>query len=433
MKVLHICSYDIGGAATAAIRLHCSLLNKGIDSKILFLKSFKKRGHIPSSFEYNKSGFKYLLKSIINKLKIALSSSQSDTAILARYKMNYEIFSFANTSNHSLVNHPLVQECDIINLHWIAGFVDYKTFFGSIKKPIVWTLHDMNPILGGFHYKEDEIRNCKNELIRKIDDKQYWYKLNAISNISTTSLYTIAPSQWMFQEISISKSLSRFEKKIIPYGIDYCIYYPKDRTVIKKKFGLKNKITVLFVAEHLHNPRKGFEFVIELLKDESILRVAEFLVVGNAHSSEIIKGIKYLGVIKSEKEMSEVYNAADIFLLPSKEDNLPNVMMESLACGTPVVAFNIGGIKDMITNGMNGFLADQINTKGLNTALENCIEQIQRFDRTRISTEIKNKYSLNKQAVSYIDLYKQIINKKHINKVINEGEFQLNQGAENIQ
>ncbi|RDC54296.1 glycosyltransferase [Pedobacter chinensis] len=406
MKVLHICYSDGGGAGTAAVRLHKGLLQIGIESKMLVLN--KKNRDENDIYEFPKKNIIFLLFiRVLKKIGFPQTLEHKNDNDYRNFSGHFEFFSFAKTSFSDLVNHHLVRDSDIINLHWVPNFVDYSSFFKTLKKPIVWTQHDMNAFQGGFHYKEDNLRN---EHLKEIDHEQYECKRTGLSYLEDKDMVVVSPSKWMYNEASCSENLGRFKHVLIPNGIDQSIFKYTENHSIKQKMGLsEGKITVLFVSETVKSIRKGFNFIIELVNDPEITSKFEFIAVGNINMNQKLANIKYLGSINSQHDISAIYSAADIYLLPSREDNLPNVMLESLAVGTPVVGFNIGGLKDLIRNGVNGVLATEISLKGLRDALLSCAYNLKSFDRRQISKDIGKKYNLIVQANAYKAIYKEII------------------------
>lgn len=406
IKILHISTFQKGGASIAAIRLHRALITNRYDSKFLFLECKESK----TFFKYKKRSFlNNLLFKLIKKYAIPLSL---DEFRIKKYKDQFETFSFAKTPYTKLHDHPLVKESDIINLHFVANFIDHQSFFKNVKKPIVWTLHDMQPFQGGFHYKEDEIRNKE---LNELNGKQYAIKEDALSNNAIESMTVVAPSQWLLDLSKKSKVLGSYAHKLIPYGINTDIFKVRSKADSKNTLGLSNdKINILFVAESLNNRRKGFEMIFELIKDETISLKCHFMAVGKVKKSSQIHEIQYFGTISDEREMSVIYNAADIFMIPSREDNLPNTMIESLCCGTPVVGFSIGGLNETITNYENGMLGDTISISELKKSLMICINNIDQFDRVKISSAAHLKYASDMQFKSYLRLYKECLEHKNV-------------------
>lgn len=403
MKVLHITYSDTGGAGTAALRLHRALLDLGVESKMLVLEKKTANEHV-YSFPRNKLwGF---CARVTNKFGFPVTVEQINNKVLKAHTGDYEFFSFAESSFKNLVNHTLVKEADIVQLHWVANFIDYPSFFRDLGKPIVWTQHDMNAFLGGFHYRGDYLRSSS--ALSKVDKRQYEIKLKALSLIPSGRVTIVSPSAWMMKEAAGSEILGRFTHHHIPNGIDPKTFNLKDPPLAKKRFEFcSDKRSVLFVAERIENVRKGFSHIYDLILDPEIQKECEFIAVGEIRPIREVKGIRYMGSITCEKEISEIYSAADIYLLASNEDNLPNVMLESLAAGTPIVAFNIGGIKELVKSGDNGFLSDDISSAGLSSALWLCINHLHRFDRSKISKNLIQQYSTASQATSYLKIYRE--------------------------
>ncbi|QPH39935.1 glycosyltransferase [Pedobacter endophyticus] len=402
MKVLHITFSDTGGAGAAALRLHKGLLSVGVASKLLVME---KRTDNEEVYAYPKKN-KYLILflRVLKKMRLPQTLEHKNDNLYKGFKGNFEYFSFAKTSFVELPTHPLVQQADVINLHWIPNFVDYTSFFDQVKKPIVWTQHDMNAFQGGFHYKDD---NFRNDHLHQYNNEQYQQKLLGLSRIKESQLVVVSPSKWMYNEAKSSEILGRFKHVHIPNGLDPQLFYFKDKQTSGPDFRLDgNKIKVLFISETVKSIRKGFTHILDLLNDAEIAQKCQFIAVGSIKESDKVKGVKYLGKVNSEAAISDIYNMADIYLLPSLEDNFPNVMLESLACGTPVVGFDIGGLKDLITNDVNGYLSESITVSGLKAALLKCIDHIGSFDKKAIANQIGTRYNTKIQAESYLNIYK---------------------------
>ncbi len=396
LKILHINTYQGGGSGMAAMRLHKALLQHGYDSNFLFLD----KGNVTKTeFQYAKRRYWWIfILRVLKKLGLPFTVEQRNDYSIRKYKYKVEMFSFANTAYTHLHEHPLIKNSDIIHLHWISDFVDFRSFFGNIKKPLVWTLHDMNTFLGGFHYKGDEERYV--EFMRTLDDNQKAIKKNALQQVATDKLSIVTPSAWLGELSKQAEVLSRFPHYHIPNAVDTNIF-----KVLTGKNRRKSKINILFVAESLHNYRKGFDLALDVLKDAEIINSCHFMAVGYVKKSLRIPHITYFGIVNTEQRMSELYNEADIFLLPSREDNLPNSMVESLCCGTPVVGFAIGGLRETITNGRNGYLAEEVSPAGLKQALLTCMVNIDNLDREVIATEAHAKFSGEVQVKAFAEVY----------------------------
>jgi len=416
MKVLLVNTYDQGGAAKACIRLHKGLLRNGVESSLLFLHRSASE-IIEHSYLYS-PGEESLLNKIKKKIKLSPKREyhqKMKKQIRSLIPGKIEWFSFPD-SGIDITDHPAYRHADIINLHWVADFLDYS-FFKKNNKPVVWTMHDMNPFTGGCHYSGEckkYLNNCAHcPLLIECDDDSYSgyvYKKKQKYLASATGLSIIAPSQWLMNVSKNSPLSGKFPHQCIPYGMDPSVFVCYEKNDARKQMNLPlDKKIVLFVAHSLHTKRKGYFILreaIDMFKDENIL-LCSVGVKGMQETND--RQVIEMGHISDENQMSLVYSAADVFVIPSIEDNLPNTVIESLLCGTPVIGFRIGGIPDMIQNGQNGYLADKINAQSLYEAVNSYLSDINLFDRKKIRQNALLKYDLNVQANSYMELYKNCI------------------------
>ena len=335
---------------------------------------------------------------------------------------DYGHFHFVEGRNRTLKNlhkHPEVQNADIINLHWVADFIDWKTFFKKVDKPLVWTLHDIGPFTGGCHYSmgcdhfKTTCHDCPIPLpqnFRHLPKKQLVLKKKAISK--TKSLHIVSPSSWLKKEAESSSLFAHFRPiQYIPYSISASAFFnvdPEEKKRLKAHFQLNpDKPTLLFVADRLDTPRKGFDLLLNALQELEDLDI-QALAVGEAPKEEALSTpipIQFTGYLDGPEAMAKAYQAADVFVIPSREDNLPNTVLESLACGTPVIGFDIGGIPDMIDHGNNGILAGPPDSKYLATAIRSYFKESVSWSSRKISEHAHQKYAPEKQAKAYMDIY----------------------------
>jgi glycosyltransferase involved in cell wall biosynthesis len=426
MKVVHICYSDSGGAANAAIRLHIGLLKQGVKSQFLCARKSNKNipeleiiqlplsllGRIIKNATECLISLPFLaikrpqITSFINELlqRVFRKRTQlnKNKRLLKNKSLEVEIFSFPK-ADFDLLSHSSIKNADIVHLHWVSSFLDWPTFFYKINKPIVWTLHDMNPILGGFHYLNDKEKNYPN--VKEIEDKFERLKINSIPN--DTNLTIVGVSEWLKKESENSKILGRFPHKLIPYGLPMDIFKPVDKKVAKAFFNLPaNKKIILFAAYDITNIRKGAHLLFEALRELDQTKT-HLAIIGNINSSNSISNSTYMGFIKDERLMALAYSAADLFVIPSLEDNLPNTVLESLACGTPVVGFNIGGIPDMIIPGLNGLIAQNTSAKSLALKITESLNI--KFSQEAIRNDALKRFAEEIQAKRYMNLYNSIL------------------------
>ncbi|SHG57692.1 Glycosyltransferase involved in cell wall bisynthesis [Chryseolinea serpens] len=396
---------DQGGAATAALRLHKGLLDLGMPSSFLSLQ----RGGIhqyPNQYQFQKKTTRLNLgQRIRRKIAPVPTQAQQNAKLLEGLQGQYETFSFPRT-DFKVEDDPRVQEADIINLHWISYFINYPTFFPKIKKPVVWTFHDMNPFMGGFHYRGDFERN---PAFSKLEDQLKQEKQSILEEHKNITVVT--PSQWIGEAARQSPAFRSKPWHHIPYGLDTSIFKPQDQAYSRTVFNLPldHKI-ILFVTERISNFRKGFDLLIESLK--SVNSSQPYTIVAIGERTEELKTLPQvvsLGKIHDEYLLSVLYSAADIFVLPSREDNFPNVMLEALACGTPIMAFNTGGMRETIQHGSNGILVDAISARELGAALNAYLQNSHRFDRDLIRQAAVDQFALSVQASRYATLYQSLV------------------------
>jgi glycosyltransferase involved in cell wall biosynthesis len=403
MKVLHINTYDRGGAAHSAIRLHLGLLGQGIKSKMLFLK--KSQSTVPNSFYFEPSYLRtFLYKSNIKKRKSIINAEQ-----IKDRDLSYEGFTLEGTDFEELSSHYLIEEADVINLHWVSGFVDYPTFFKKIRKPIFWTLHDMNPFTGGCHYSwhcdlyQKGCNSCfqlppqKKNIVAK---KCLEGKIKSLSDIQEIKIVT--PSKWLSECSKKSMLFHSLEHFVIPYGLDTEEFKFIENS--REKLGLpKEKVVFLFVSQFIQNIRKGYNLILET---EHLIREEMDIVICTVGEKSGNKNWFEFGTTVDKEILSTLYSAADAFILPSFEDNFPNTVLEAICCGTPVVALNTGGIPDMVVDGFNGVISLSKTSRGLVDAMRRFIKNRENFDRTAIRKDAIERFDLSIQAKSYVQLYR---------------------------
>ena len=405
MKILHINTFDSGGAANSAIRLHKGLLELGMDSKMLFLN--RSDAIIPFSAYYLTKAQNLLMKGLY-KCKLYPTIAKRTEKIINKKKISGEIFSFA-WSDFDITTHPFYLEADIINLHWVAGFLDYKSFFRKNKKPVVWTLHDQYAFTGTCHYSgschkfESNCIDCPLVKSNKVA-QSLQYKIKALTNFN--NLVIVSPSKWLHELSMRSILFKQYKHFHIPYGLDTNIFKPHNYLFAREVFSIpENKKVFLFVCDDLNNKRKGFSLLLDALSKVNNDNVL-FYAVG--YAGKTIPSVLTQGKVKDERLLALLYSAADAFILPSLEDNLPNTMLESLACGTPVIAFPHGGIPDLIEHNENGLIAEG-SVKGLFNSINRILNNEITFDHKKISEDIKHNFSLVNQAQKYIGLYNTIL------------------------
>ena len=395
MRIVIISQSDSGGAGIAALRLHKALLAANIDSWLL---CFQKKCDCENVVVVKRP----LFCKIIDTLPLPINNKKYNRTI-KKIWLNYECMSCPNSIDY-LTNHPLVQAADIINLHWVGSRLSYNKFFKKVKKPIVWTLHDMNPFLGYAHYLSDIQKLSSNRFyddnLRK--QKEQWIHQSDKINV-------VALCNWMKKHSEKSDALGRYPHYIIPNSIDTTIFRSYSKSAIRELFEIPTDEKVLLFVSQYNNDRKGFDIIAQGIED---LTGCTLMIVGINYEPITTKcKIKDLGRIADQHYMALVYACADAFLLPSREDNLPNTMLESLCCGTPVISTKNGGMADIIQNGENGYIAEEINSTSFRQSIDKFLTEGVSMSNEQISEKAHSMFAPSVQAKGYIDLFKSLLKK----------------------
>jgi glycosyltransferase involved in cell wall biosynthesis len=312
-------------------------------------------------------------------------------------------------------------EFDIINLHWVAHFLDYVNFFSRIpaRKKIVWTLHDMNPFTGGCHYSHDcekftqQCGACpqlSSSLFNDFSHQIWRRKKQAFSNIPTGQLHIVTPSHWLADEVKRSSLLNEYPISVVPYGTDIETFIPRNKSMARQVLGIESDARViLFLANKVNIKRKGFQFLRPVLNELNYIERLTLITVGGGivQAPPQINHI-HLGKIESDRLLCLIYNAASLFITTSIQDNLPNTIMESLACGSPVIAFKVGGIPEMVCDNVTGSIVPLGDTEQLSRKIKTAL--LNEANLSNMSDNCRHiavqEYDWMLQADRYIDLYK---------------------------
>ena len=417
INVVHIGSYSTGGAGRAAYRIHEALSKNGVNSTFLSLDSaiFKESNDELNDLIQSRSlSFKQRQKDRIRfRLKKHFGiESNPEKKITLEFnllspKLDCELASLP-FSEYNIWENPIVKNADIIHLHWVVKMLDYPSFFENNKNPVVWTLHDMNPFQGLFHYKEDQESNS--EIADNLDRKIYAIKKGAVHK-RKAKLIIVSPSKWLLNEALYSNAFKKIPGNYIPYPLDTTLFSPK----IDSNFKIENEIpeknaVLLFVSESANNHRKGLDLLIEALKSLKQFPIT-LLILGNSDSLKIDGiDIRKLGSIKEDGNLAYYYSNSDAFILPSREDNLPNVMLESFACGTPVIGFSIGGVKEHIIDYETGLLVKEMNSDSLAKTIQIFCKKKKVFKSEQIRKYAIDHFSEKFIANKYLSVYYSLLN-----------------------
>jgi glycosyltransferase involved in cell wall biosynthesis len=417
MRIVHLSTSDVGGgAARAAYRLHTGLLRLGVDSRMLVLK---RQSGDPT---VTKLTFATDLLTRFRRSRRAAKIRGDFQIYKPTLPADFEWFS----DDRSEPGYDLMRqlpECDLINLHWVGGLIDHQIFFSHLPKgvPIVWRLADMGAMTGGCHYDGGcgkftaRCGACpvlgstvENDLSRQI-----WLRKNsALKKIETHRMHLVGTSRWIAAQARRSSLLGRFASTIIPNGLDTDVFQPRGRSASRNLLGIPHdKKVILFVADSLPAKRKGFGFLVKALQGLSD-RSDLFLVSVGGNKPEVAGlPLLNLGRISDDLKLSTIYSAADVFVIPSLQESFGQTVTESLACGTPVVGFDTGGIPDMVRPGITGYLAPVGNAAELGASIARVLDDPEKAavmgnNGRRI---VEQEYSLAVQATHYRDFYQTLI------------------------
>jgi glycosyltransferase involved in cell wall biosynthesis len=305
----------------------------------------------------------------------------------------------------------------VVHLHWVARFIDYKSFFAALPrdKALVWTLHDMNPFTGGCHYSD----SCERFLTHcgacpQLDSNQEWdisrrtfdVKSKAFADLNFDRVALVAPSAWIAREARRSALFGRFRIERIPLGLDLNVFRPHDRGAIRRSFGIQDtERVILFVCDFLENRRKGLDLLVSAIKEIKAKSNLVLVSVGTGVTPDI-DGVRriHVGRVNCDRILCLLYNIADVFVIPSREDNLPQTPVEALACGCPVVGFLVGGLPDIVKDGETGYLVRKFDVRELRSAIETAIARRDVL-LTACRTRSECLFDIAKQAQAYMKLY----------------------------
>ncbi len=394
MKILHLSTSDYsGGASIAAFRLHKAMLKVGINSSMLVAE--KTRIQDKNIHLFKPNFYVKLFKRIVTKLTSKYKVTEYNPL---RGLFSKPVFSAG------VACHPMIAQADIIYLHWInrdfLSIADIKKIL-QLGKPVYWVLHDMWAITGGCHHSfeckkyETHCGNCPNLLNPAAKDASYRLfekKLTVFDRYD--NLQIITPSKWLGECAKKSRLFSKKKIQVRPNILDTSIYKPVDQQVARSVFNLPtDKKIILFGAiEGAINPYKGWSYLQTALQKlaENNTNIEAFI-FGSEFSQAIVDvvpfPVHFSGHLHDDQSLCMLYNAADVFVASSLADNFPNTIVESLACGTPVVGFNVGGIPDLIDHKQNGYLAHYKDSDDLAEGIRwvlDCKEDLSAAARTKI-------------------------------------------------
>ena len=348
-------------------------------------------------------------------------------------------FSFSPANfGKDLAQHPLVQGADLLHLHWVnQGLLSLRGIaqLGMLGKPMVWTLHDTWAFTGGCHIFTDCDRfrqSCGQcPYLKKPGTQDLSYRiLEAKRRLFPKNIQFVTCSEWL-RDVALSSSLLRDAQVVaIPNPIDTDVFKPastSERAAFRAEKGISPSAKILlFVAMKVSESYKGFRFLpeaLQILKARLPEESFEIVVLGKSDPSAL-SALPYpvhaLGLVHGAENLARIYGAADVFITPSLADNLPNTVMESLSCGTPVVGFRTGGIPEMVGHQQEGYIAAQGDAHDLAEGVQWIfsgklpLSVLQQNARQKVEKTYANRVV----AAQYLKVYERMLTHKKARNII---------------
>jgi glycosyltransferase involved in cell wall biosynthesis len=411
LKVIHLSHTDGGaGAGRAAYRIHTALRELEVDSRMLVSQ---KRTADPTVEAVSAAGLGRFGVRCAEYLEARTGRAMARDASV--------FFSPARYAWFKPQQSQAIREADVVALYWINGAFISPQSLAKIRKPLVWRLSDVWPFTGGCHYPgtcdgfEQACGECPQLRLPASNDVSHRLWQHKQDAWRTLDLTIAAPSRWMADLARRSALFSRRRIEVVPTGVDLDRYLPGDRFAARARWGLpQDRLLILFGAmSPSDDMRKGYRELRQALEvvAQSPLASRVLAVVFGSDAplgADLPVPAVSLGRLQGDDALAAAYNCADVVVVPSLEDNLPNVALEAIACGAPVAAFDVCGMPDIVMDQWNGRLASIRD--GLGGVLVEMLKDIERLlaMRGRARQHAENRYSLAEQARSYLALYEDL-------------------------
>jgi glycosyltransferase involved in cell wall biosynthesis len=420
MKILHVTRLTLGGVGNAVFRLHEGLLRLGYDST-MFVSRNGRDGCDPTVRVFVPPTGWRRLRRRLRRWQISRS--------LASYRATRPAGYDAFTDSRSLVGADLLTQlppCDIVSVNGtaVADFVDHGTFLRIVPQmtPVVETLHSMESFTGGCHYDwgcgkhKDHCGACPqlgSHNPRDLSHQIWQRKYRALQAVGPARLHIVTPSRWLADEAKSSRLLHDRPITVIPLGLDTEKFSPRDRRLARETLGVApDALAILFVAHYMDRAAKGFSFLVQALHGLENLPNVLLISAGNRKpAAQLPIPNMHLDAVTNERLLSLVYSAADVLVVPSVQDNFPQTPLEAMACGTPVIAFAVGGLLDSVRPGVTGILVPPQDVTALRAAIRDLLQNPAK--RAQMAAHCRrvavNEYNQDLQARRYIALYERVL------------------------
>jgi len=366
VRIIHLSYCDInGGACRATYRIHQSLLKQGVYSRLWVNEKLSDDWTVE---DLNNKTIK-----VLNKLRPQVINH----SLVKMLKTENKIIHSPSVLPSNWVKHINNSDVDIVHLHWIQGEMLSIKDISKIKKPIVWTLHDMWAFCGAEHYTNDNrwregyYRNNRPNYELGFDLNRWTW--NRKKKYWKSPIQIITPSNWLAKCVKESALMKSWPVSVIYYPIDTEQWAPMDKKHARQLLNLSQDANLILfgAAGKKKDPRKGYDLLLsalECIKADKKIKKIELVVFGQSKPKsqpDLGFPIHYFGHLYDNLSLRALYSATDLMAVPSRQDNLPNTAVEAQACGTPVVSFDIGGLPDIIEHQKTGYLAKPFDTNDL--------------------------------------------------------------------
>lgn len=405
MRVLHIALTDGGGAGMGMMNQHRALRAMGVDSRVLVAV---RRTDDPAVVQMQPNQYVWgnrMLQTMqrgLCRLGVTFNDYDKWHHIIYNVRKRHNVAFDNPFSQYDVLRHPLVAEADIVNLHYVSGFVDIPSFFRGIRKPVVWTMRDESLGLGGFHYRED--RRLFYSHYAALEDSLLDIKRNAVNGCGNMHIVSLSRTMQRFcNEIDF---LAQRPNRIIYNAISPDCYVCSSRRKARRELCLNDDdIIVSFVCCSLDERRKGLAVALDALRilDD---RHIKLLCVGRTNGSIDVPGVVRLGTVSDSRRLSAVYSASDLFLNVSSQESFGKTIVEAMYCGTPVVSTPVGIAPEIMT-ARNGCLCARRTPHAIAQAIRTALAV--QYDSTAIRAAAIEKFAPEKVAAQYASLYQSIL------------------------
>ena len=421
MRILIVnTSERTGGAAVAASRLMEALCNYGVKAKMLVRDKETQSLTVSALPGQRRSQCHFLWERFVIWLHLHF-----------RRQHLFDI-DIANAGT-DITRLPEFQEADVIHLHWVnQGMLSLKDIRKILEsgKPVVWTMHDIWPATAICHYArgceafQTECRHCP--LMSGALDFSYRVWQQKQRMLQGQRVTYVACSQWLADEARKSALLKGQLVTSIPNPIDTHVFRPQDKQEARQALNLPtDKRIILFVSQRVTDPRKGMSFFVDavakLVEKHPEMKQNTVVAILGGHAEDVASQLSLpacpLGYVSNPKRIVEVYNSADAFVLPSLEDNLPNTLMESMACGVPCVGFQVGGIPEMIDHRQNGYVARFRDVDDLAAGIRYVLDDADYAELSKSAVQkVAHSYSQQSVAKRYVEIYESAIQPREMKR-----------------